>query len=131
MPAIPSAKERSRNAVAQKAHRERKRAYIQQLEDKIRHYEQQGVPTSEQERLHQLESENAALRAEVEALKAERASPVSPVPSTSSSLDSLPTSTPAFPLLGALDSTDPLSSAASDSASACFFRAIERSSRAS
>jgi hypothetical protein len=154
MPAIPSAKERSRNAVvsysapncclsrpnrplslqAQKAHRERKRAYLQQLEDKLRYYEsthEQGAPSRVQDlRVRELEEENAALRMQVEALKAERTSPAtSPTPSPSSSLDSL---TAPFPFFGACNSTDPRSAAAAanDSASAALF-ALERPSRTS
>lgn len=131
MPAVPSQKERSRNAVvscsasaqrpqsltaipeqAQKAHRERKQAYVRQLEEKLRFYEQQDTPDSVQERrLQELEQENAALRSQVAVLTAGFGS--HPPSSSASPSNLFPISIPCF---GDLDSA----AAASDSASGVF-----------
>ncbi|KAM0752387.1 hypothetical protein T439DRAFT_324467 [Meredithblackwellia eburnea MCA 4105] len=110
-----SEKERTRNAKAQKAHRERKAAYIKSLEDKIKELEQRegstpsetgstGSPESAEStenlkaQIQTLMTENVDLKAMVEFLRSELvalSTPSSPVTDfSSSSRGSLPSPPP-------------------------------------
>jgi len=80
MPMVMSEKERTRNAKAQKAHRERKAAYIQKLEEEVR----------------ELTDKNARLEDEIRYLKAQQGAEASTPPSEGLRSPSLPSPPPSI-----------------------------------